>query len=133
MDSILSILANGENWRLLAILVAVYCFYVSTKSQMKDLGHSLSKKIDDSRAELKGEINELRGELKGEINELRGELKGEINELRGEMKELKYNDFAHLSSAFEALTFTLEKNGSMSKEDKDYVVGRLALPTPVPV
>jgi len=92
MDSILNLLANGENWRLLATLVAIYCFYVSMKSQMKDLGHS---------------IKELRGDMDAKINELR------------------CNDFAHLSSAFEALTFTLEKNGSLSKEDKEFVDGRM--------
>jgi len=82
MDSILNILTNGENWRLLATLVAIYCFYVSMKSQMKDLRHSIN--------------------------------------------ELKYNDFAHLNGAFEALTYVLEKNGSISKEDKEYVDKRLA-------
>jgi hypothetical protein len=116
MDSIVNLLANGENVRLLVILAVGYIGYVRINSRMDRLEYSLNKKIDD-----------LRGELKGEINELRGELKGEINELRGELNELKFNDFAHLSSAFEALTFTLEKNGSLSKEDRDYVVGRLAL------
>jgi len=125
MDSILNILANGENWRLLATLVAIYCFYVSMKSQMKDIRHS----INDLRGELKGEINELRGDMNGRIDELRGELKGEINELRGDMNgridELKHNDIAHLNGAIEALTYALEKNGSLKHEDKEYVDKRL--------
>ena len=103
MDSILNILANGENWRLLATLVAIYCFYVSMKSQMKDIRHS---------------INDLRGELKGEINELRGDMNGRID-------ELKHNDIAHLNGAIEALTYALEKNGSLKHEDKEYVDKRL--------
>ena len=114
MDNILNILANGENWRLLATLVAIYCFYVSMKSQMKDIRHS----INDLRGELKGEINELRGELKGEINELRGDMNGRID-------ELKHNDIAHLNGAIEALTYALEKNGSLKHEDKEYVDKRL--------
>ena len=103
MDNILNILANGENWRLLATLVAIYCFYVSMKSQMKDIRHS---------------INDLRGELKGEINELRGDMNGRID-------ELKHNDIAHLNGAIEALTYALEKNGSLKHEDKEYVDKRL--------
>jgi len=47
--------------------------------------------------------------------------------LNARIDELKYNDFAHLGSAFEALTYVLEKNGSISKEDKEYVDGRLAI------
>jgi len=85
------------------------------KSQMKDMGYSLSKRIDGVESSLSKQIDELRGQM----TELRVELKGEI-------KELKYNDFAHLSSAFEALTYVLEKTSLLSKEDKEFVDKRLA-------
>jgi len=49
-----------------------------------------------------------------------------IDRLEASIKELKYNDFAHLNSTIEALTYALEKNGSLKKEDKDYVDSRLA-------
>ena len=38
---------------------------------------------------------------------------------------LKANDFAHLNQTIEALTFTLEKNGFLNKEDKKYIDTRL--------
>ncbi len=57
---------------------------------------SLDKKIDGVEASLKGEINEL-----------------------------KHNDIAHLNSTIEALTFTLEKNGYLKREDKEYIDSRL--------
>jgi len=38
---------------------------------------------------------------------------------------LKANDFAHLNNTIEALTFTLEKNGFLNKEDKKYIDTRL--------
>ncbi|MDR2582347.1 MAG: hypothetical protein LBC75_02575 [Fibromonadaceae bacterium] len=38
---------------------------------------------------------------------------------------LKTNDFAHLNQTIEALTFTLEKNGFLDKEDKKYIDTRL--------
>jgi len=46
--------------------------------------------------------------------------------LNKRIDELKYNDFAHLTSTIEALTYALEKNGSLEKEDKEYVDSRLA-------
>jgi len=39
--------------------------------------------------------------------------------------QLKANDFAHLNNTIEALTFTLEKNGFLKREDKEYIDGRL--------
>ena len=38
---------------------------------------------------------------------------------------LKANDFAHLNNTIEALTFMLEKNKFLEKEDKEYIDGRL--------
>ncbi|MDR2554588.1 MAG: hypothetical protein LBC64_04090 [Fibromonadaceae bacterium] len=104
MESILNLIANAENVRMLVILAFVSCGYVLLNSRMSRLEYSLNKQIYD----------------------LRGDMNSRINELRGEMKELKYNDFAHLSSAFEALTYVLEKNSLLSKEDKEFVDSRLA-------
>jgi len=39
--------------------------------------------------------------------------------------QLKANDFKHLNDTIEALTFTLEKNGFLKREDKEYIDGRL--------
>jgi len=86
MESILNLIFNAENVRMLVILAFVYCGYMLMRSQMKEMGHSLNKRID----------------------------------------ELKYNDFAHLNNTIEALTYALEKNGSLKKEDKEYVDSRLA-------
>jgi len=155
MDSVVNILTSGENWRLLAMLVAIYCFYVLTKSQMKDMGYSINKQISELKAdmsqlrgdmssqiiELRGDmdcqISELRADMNCQISELRADMNCQISELRADMSQLrgdmdakidglKYNDFAHLSSAFEALTYVLEKNRLLSNEDKEYVVSRLA-------
>ena len=39
--------------------------------------------------------------------------------------ELKYNDIAHLGEAIKTLTFTLEKNKSLEKKDREYIDGKL--------
>jgi len=39
--------------------------------------------------------------------------------------QLKANDFNHLNNTIEALTFTLEKNGYLKREDKEYIDTRL--------
>jgi hypothetical protein len=49
-----------------------------------------------------------------------------IDNVESSIKELKYNDLAHLNNTIEALTFTLEKNGFLKHEDKEYINSRLA-------
>ncbi|MDR2594435.1 MAG: hypothetical protein LBC87_06680 [Fibromonadaceae bacterium] len=103
MESVLNLIVNAENVRMLVLLVFGFSGYVLMRSQMKEMGHS---------------IKELRVTLNGRIDELRGTLNGRID-------ELKHNDIAHLNSAIEALTYALEKNGSLKHEDKEYVDSRL--------
>jgi len=90
MESILNLIVNAENVRMLVILAFVCSGYVLMNKKIDDLKHSdlaaINKRID----------------------------------------ELKYNDFAHLNNTIEALTYALEKNGSLKKEDKEYVDSRLA-------
>jgi signal transduction histidine kinase len=96
MESILNTIFNAENGRMLVILAFVSCAYVLMRSQMKEMGYLINKRID---------------ELSGTMN--------------GRIDELKHNDIAHLNSAIEALTYALEKNGSLKHEDKEYVDSRL--------
>jgi len=57
---------------------------------------------------------------------LKGKVKHMISEKLNEFHtQLKANDFAHLNNTIEALTFTLEKNGYLKREDKEYIDTRL--------
>jgi len=85
MESVLNLIINAENVRMLVLLVFGFSCFVWLKT-------SIEKKIGDVKASV---------------------------------KELKYNDFAHLKSTIEALTYALEKNGSLKREDKEYVDSRL--------
>ena len=130
MESVLNIVANAENGRMLAIMVFGFSLYVLMRSQMKDVGHSLNKRIDDTNKR----IDELRGDTNGRIDELRYNDLAAISKridsvevsLNKRIDELKHNDFAHLNSTIEALTYALEKNGTLKREDKEYVDSRLA-------
>jgi len=115
MESILNLIFNAENGRMLVELAFITCFSVWLKT-------SFDKKIGNVEASIKSELVATNRRIDGveaSVNELRITINGQIN-------ELKYNDFAHLSSAFAALTYVLEKNGSLKKEDKEYVDSRLA-------
>ncbi|MDR2583509.1 MAG: hypothetical protein LBC75_08530 [Fibromonadaceae bacterium] len=105
MESILNLIINAENARMLLMLVFGFSGFILLKT-------SLEKKIDGATASLGKRIDEVDKRI----------------------DELKYNDFAHLNSTMdalkntiEALTFTLEKNGSLSKEDKEFVDSRLTI------
>ncbi len=57
---------------------------------------------------------------------LKGKVRHMIRENNKEFHaQLKSNDFAHLNNTIEALTFTLEKNGYLKREDKEYIDTRL--------
>jgi len=133
MDSILNLIANEANVRLLVTLAFVSCAYMFIRGQIKDMGHSIKSDLAGMNKRIDGvevSIKELRREMNGRIDELRGTMNGRIDELRGTMNgridELKHNDIAHLNGTIEALTYALEKNGSLKHEDKEYVDSRLA-------
>ena len=63
---------------------------------------------------------------KSSLLELKIDLLKEMdNKFEKFYQAIKSNDFAHLNSTIEALTFTLEKNGFLKREDKEYIDGRL--------
>jgi len=101
MESVLNLIANEENVRMLVIIAIVWTSYVRLNSRM-------DRRIDELR------YNDLAAMNK------------RIDGVEASIKELKYNDFAHLNSTIEALTYALEKNGSLKREDKEYVDTRLA-------
>jgi len=100
MDSILNLIVNAENVRMLVLLVFGFSCFVWLKT-------SLEKKIDGVESSLNRRIDSVESTL------------------NRRMDELKYNDIAHLNGTIEALTYALEKNGSLKHEDKEYVDSRL--------
>jgi len=101
MEKIVELLFNAENMRMLVVLVSGFCGYVLLKT-------SFEKKLDDK-------INGLEVSLLSAMDE----------KISAFHSHLKANDFAHLNNTIEALTFTLEKNKFLEKEDKEYIDRRL--------
>jgi len=119
MERILSLIFSSDNVRMLVILAVVSSGYVLINSKMDRMESSLNKRIDGVEFSLNKRIDGVETSLNKQINELKGDMNSRID-------ELKYNDIAHLNSAIEALTYALEKNGSLKREDKKYVDSRLA-------
>jgi len=92
-----NLIFNAENVRMLVILAFGFCGYMLIKSQMKDIKYFLLNAMDEK---MDAKLNAFHAQLKA-------------------------NDFAHLNNTIEALTFTLEKNGFLKREDKEYIDGRL--------
>ncbi len=103
METVLNMVIDPDNVRMVLMVVLGWSGFVLINSKISNL---------------RGEMNQLRGELKGDISELRGELTDKIN-------ELKHNDIAHLYGSIEALTYALEKNNILTRDDKEYVDSRL--------
>jgi hypothetical protein len=107
MESVLKLIFSAENIRMLVLLAFGFSGYVLINSKMVHLESSFEKRIDGVELSLSKRIDDVEYSLNRRID------------------DLKYNDFAHLCSTIEALTFTLEKNGYLRREDKEYIDGRL--------
>jgi len=137
MENVVELLINAENVRMVLMIVIGYCGYVKLRSQTNSLEYSLNKKIDGVEASLNKRIDGVEASLNKRIDDLDRKIDCVEQSLLKAMDEkiearlsafyvqLKTNDFAHLNNAIEALTFTLEKNKFLAREDKEYIDGRL--------
>jgi hypothetical protein len=122
MEGVLGIIFSAENVRMLALLAFGFCAYVLLKGQIKDSEVSLNKRIDGVDASLNKRMDGLEKRMDGLENSIGAKIDEKLVAFHA---QLKANDFAHLNSTIEALTFTLEKNGFLKREDKEYIDGRL--------
>jgi len=116
METVLNMVVNADNIRMLVLLACGYAYLARFRTVFEKRMDGLDHKIDMAEAS-------LRAELKGEIAGLRVE----IAELRAEIAEIRLNEIAHLNAAIIALTYTLEKNHILSREDREYVERTLAI------
>jgi len=108
MESIVDIVFNAENIRMLVLLAFGFCGYVTLKT-------SLEKRIGGVEASFNKRMDGLESSL----------LKAMDDKIANFHIQLKANDFKHLNDTIEALTFILEKNKFLTIEDKEYIDGRL--------
>jgi len=137
MENFIGMILNAENGRMLAIMIVGYFGYVKLKGQIKDGDNALEKKIDGVEISLNKRIDGVEISLNKRIDgveiSLNKKMDGVEISLDKKIDEkllafhamLKANDFAHLNNTIEALTFTLEKNGFLKREDKEYINSRL--------
>jgi len=141
MESIVDIVFNAENVRMLVLLAFGFCGYVLIKSQMKGLEYSLNKRMDGVETSLGKRIDALDHKIDGVDTSLNHKIDYKIDCLESSLlkamdekiaaanqnlyAQLKANDFKHLNDTIEALTFMLEKNKFLTREDKEYIDGRL--------
>jgi tetrahydromethanopterin S-methyltransferase subunit G len=137
MEKIVEQLINAENWRTLAVLVVVLYGYLKLNMSFEKKFGFLNKRIDDVELSLNKKIDCVEASLGKRIDALDKKVDGVESSLLKAMDEkidtklamfyaqLKANDFAHLNNTIEALTFTLEKNNFLKREDKEYIDSRL--------
>jgi len=126
MEKVLNLIFNAENVRMLVILAFVCSGYALVISKISGVEFSLNKRIDGVEFSLNKRIDGVETSLNKRIDGVEASIKELRGDMNGRIDELKNNDFAHLNSAIEALTYALEKNGSLKREDKKFVDSRLA-------
>jgi len=126
MESVASLVFSAENIRMLVLLVFGFCGYVLMKTSLEkkidSVETSLNKRIDGVETSLNKRMDGLEKSMYGLESSLLRAIDEKISNFHA---QLKANDFKHLNDTIEALTFTLEKNGYLKREDKEYIDGRL--------
>jgi len=112
MEKMMELLANSENVRMLVILAAGFCGYLKLNMSFERKFYALDKRLDKK---IDGVESSLLKAMDEKID----------TKLSAFYAQLKANDFAHLNNTIEALTFTLEKNNFLKREDKEYIDSRL--------
>jgi len=141
MESIANLIFSAENVRMLVLLVFGFCGYVMLKTSLEKkidgVESSLNKKIDGVESSLNKKIDGVESSLNKKIDGVESSLNKKIDGVESSLikamdekianfhAQLKANDFKHLNDTIEALTFTLEKNKFLTREDKEYIDGRL--------
>jgi hypothetical protein len=93
--------------------------------------HFAEQEVNFNRRFAEIEKHFLEQEIKfdNKLDLLKTEMAGQIDtRLDAFYVRIKENDFAHINAAIEALTFTLEKNGSLSLKDKAFIDEKLQSP-----
>jgi len=119
MESVASLVFSAENVRMLVLLVFGFCGYVLLKTSLEKKIDGLDRKIDGVETSLNKKIDGVEFSLLKAMDEKIAFANQSL------YAQLKANDFKHLNDTIEALTFTLEKNGYLKREDKEYIDGRL--------
>ncbi len=144
METVLNMVIDPDNVRMVLMVVLGWGGFVlinskmsrmefSLKREIDRLDHkidgvevSLGRRIDGVEASLGKRIDDVEASLGRRIDDVEASLGKRIDEkLLAFHNQLKANDFAHLNSTIEALTYALEKNDSLKKEDKEYIDSRL--------
>jgi hypothetical protein len=115
MESVANLVFSAENVRMLVLLVFGFCGYVLLKTSFEKKIDGFEKKIDGFEKKIDGVESSLLKAIDEKFDE----------KIAKFYAQLKANDFKHLNDTIEALTFTLEKNGYLKREDKEYIDGRL--------
>jgi hypothetical protein len=123
MESVLGILFSEENVRMLVLLASGIAGYVLLKTGLERKIDGLDHKIDRVETSLNSKIDHVENSLLKAMDE---KIAAANENLYTRLyTQLRTNDFRHVNETIGALTFVLEKNGFLKREDKEYIDGRM--------
>jgi hypothetical protein len=113
MESVLGIIFSAENVRMLVLLVFGFSGFIWFKTSFGNDIARLDAKIDAQTFQLNAKIDALAFQLNNRIDMLTTQMNNRIDTLT-----------TQVNNRMDALTFVLEKNGSIKREDKEYIDSR---------
>jgi hypothetical protein len=107
METALSTL-NEENLRTLVIVVAIAGAFIWQNTKLEKRFIDQDRKSDERFSDFEKNLS-----------------KSLDQRFDWFYQQLKLNDFAHLNNAISKLTFILEKNGFLKREDREHINSKL--------
>jgi hypothetical protein len=96
MVEVFKMLFNARNIRMLVIMAVIISGFIWMNGQMDAKFAAMDAKFEAKFAAMDAKFE-------------------------AKFNELKYNDFAHLTNAFKALTFVLRENNTITAEQQAYI------------
>jgi hypothetical protein len=99
---------NAENMRTLLLLIAMFSGFIWVKYSLHT---EMEQKFSERDKLIDKKFKENDESMERKLDKF--------------YQMIKANDFAHLNKTIVALTYTLQKNGFLKREDKEYIDGTL--------
>jgi Skp family chaperone for outer membrane proteins len=103
MKEMIELIFSAENIRMLVILAAGFAGFVWQNTKTEKKLSAMDAKFEAKFAAMDAKIDR------------------KFAEIDAKFYELRYNDFAHLTTAFKSLTFVLKENQVITEEQQSFI------------
>jgi hypothetical protein len=114
MREMIELIFTAENIRMLVILAAGFAGFVWQNAKTE-------KKFAAMDAKFEAKFAAMEAKFEAKFAAMDAKFDRKFAEIDAKFYELRYNDFAHLTTAFKSLTFVLKENQVITEEQQRFI------------